>query len=172
MKLRKAMHQQIQGTPLIIRDLLSHIIEETDRGAIISAAAALDDVLVDLISGFLRDNNSSKKLLTGYDAPLGTFSSRIAMANALGLLSEEEYADLETIRRIRNQVAHKWSGVSFENEVLSKLSHQLRMISVGIQENGNEPRECFNCSFTLLILGFINRAAAVQHLAVHSLVRA
>lgn len=170
MKSKKGMQQQIQESPQILQELLSHIKEETDRGAILSAAAALDDVLVSLLSGFLSDNKSSTKLLTGYDAPLGTFSSRIAMANALGLLSEEEHADLEILRQIRNWVAHRWSGVSFENEDLRKLSQQLRMVSVGIQESGNEPRECFNCAFTLLMLGFITRVAAVKHLDIHSLV--
>ncbi len=168
MKSKKTLQEHIGETPLIIGELLAHIVKETDRGAIISAAAALDDALVDLLAAFLRDNASTKKLIAGYDAPLGTFSSRIAMSDALGLLSKEDYADLETIRKIRNSVAHKWSGVTFKHDDLRSLARSLHKVSISIREAGLHPRECFNCAFSLLILTLINRAAAVKHLNLHT----
>lgn len=163
----KTLQEQIREAPLVVGELLTHIVTETDRGAIISAAAALDDALVDLLTAFLRANASSEKLVTGYNSPLGTFSSRIAMADALGLLTEEDFADLETIRKIRNFAAHKWQGVTFESGELRSLAHSLLKVSVSIQQAGRNPRECFNCAFTILIFALFTRTTAVKHLELH-----
>jgi hypothetical protein len=53
-------------------------------------AAFLEDRLQELIQAFLIENEGSAKLFAGPNAPIGTFSSRIAAAYSLGLVTQGE----------------------------------------------------------------------------------
>lgn len=64
---------------------------ETDRGATLIAAAILEEQLTQILYSFLSDSKSAKKLLDGFNAPIGQFSSKIHLCHALGLIEENEY---------------------------------------------------------------------------------
>jgi hypothetical protein len=70
--------------------------KESDRGAALSAASLLDDRLTEIIEAFFADVPQTKELIAGFNAPLGTFSSRIAAAYGLGLLQENEHKELHS----------------------------------------------------------------------------
>ena len=60
--------------------------------------------------------------LTKHDAPLGTFSRKITLASALGLISDETKSKLKKIGVVRNQFAHakrliKFSELQIANEM-------------------------------------------------------
>lgn len=92
--------------------LLNILREEDDRGLVLVSAAFAEDCLGRLIARFLLDNKSAAALLDGFNAPLGTLASRTKAAHALGLLSDPQFADLEKLRSIRNDLAHTWEPVS------------------------------------------------------------
>ena len=52
------------------------------------------------------------KKLSDYTGPLGTFSSKLEMAKAIGLLDKTLYTDINVIRIIRNRAAHGNSDFS------------------------------------------------------------
>jgi DNA-binding MltR family transcriptional regulator len=79
---------------------------ETDRGCALMAAAYLDERLGEFMKGYFVDDSKVADDLLEQSRPLGTFSSRIDMAYALGLISEEEHRGLHPIRRIRNDFGH------------------------------------------------------------------
>src|ERR1700730_6663198 len=81
--------------------------KETERGAALAAAAFLDALLERVLAAFLIPNNSGINLTNGFNAPLGTFSARIAACHAMGLISEREFKEYELIRKVRNEFAHK-----------------------------------------------------------------
>lgn len=87
-----------------------------DRGLILSLAAFAEESLGELISAFMRPVRSTKHLLDGFNAPLGTFSSRIHAAYALGLVTEAQFRDLEHLRKIRNEYSHSWKQLSFKDQ--------------------------------------------------------
>lgn len=60
-------------------------------------------------------------LVEGFNAPLGTFSSRIKAAYALGLLTKDQFLDLERLRKIRNEFAHTWKSVSLSKQKVAAL---------------------------------------------------
>jgi mannitol operon repressor len=103
--------------PEILRlaTFLNGFYEETDRGAVLMAAAILDEVLASVLRAFLVDSPESGRLLDEFNAPLGTFSSRILAAYALGLIEEQEFVEVEAIRKIRNLFGHSWDGISFDH---------------------------------------------------------
>lgn len=96
--------------------LLSLTAEEDERGLVLSMAAFSEECLSRLLHGYLRPGKPANDLIEGFNAPLGTFSARIKAAYAMGLLSSEQMADLELLKKIRNEFAHNWEGCNFEAE--------------------------------------------------------
>jgi len=88
-----------------LNEIITEVCNSSLRASIITAAAVIDATLKQLIEAFLIENSESLKL---FDATgcLGTFSSKIKMAYALGLISEELYTDIDSYRVIRNKCAH------------------------------------------------------------------
>lgn len=74
----------------------------------------------------MRPVESTERLLNGFNAPLGTFSSRIHIAFALGLITKSQFSDLEHLRKIRNEFAHSWKLLSFEDK---KITSHIKGIS-------------------------------------------
>ena len=87
--------------------LRSDLADESDRAAVIIAAAKLDNELRDLIVSRLVPSPTSEDDLVDGDRALGAFSARIKMAYRLGLIDAEVARSLDIVRRIRNQFAHE-----------------------------------------------------------------
>lgn len=101
--------------------------EESPRGVILTSSAYLEDSLGRLIGAYLVDNAGAKKMLDGFNAPFGSFSSRIAGAYALGLINEREYRMYETLREIRNDFAHN-IGIRLDDQsVASRITNLVRL---------------------------------------------
>lgn len=97
--------------------MIQSLLKESDRGCVILGAAMLDELLEELLTSFCRQapqdvKSSVKPLFRGF-APLSTFSARIQVAYALGILPNHVRDDLEIIRRIRNDCAHDWEQLDF-----------------------------------------------------------
>jgi len=70
---------------------LSEFNKESDRGASLIAASYLEETLEEILRNFFSESEESEKLLSGFNAPLGTFSAKISAAYSLGLLQENEF---------------------------------------------------------------------------------
>ncbi|MBC7981792.1 transcriptional regulator [Candidatus Parcubacteria bacterium] len=117
----------------IFSKFLKEFQGESDRGAAILAVSMLDQKLKDVLLDFLIDCKASSDLISGYNAPLGTFSSRLNICYSLGLISDNEYNDATIIRRIRNDFAHKFEfDFSFKSQKVAALCWNLK---------GDVPRE-------------------------------
>lgn len=122
---------------------INNMKSESDRGAVLSIAAALEDRLKEIILLFLRDNKSASKLLDGFNAPIGTFSAKILMAHALGLITDKEFKEFETIRKIRNRFAHTWENLNFETNDIKAMLYTLPVLGLSTEEKLNS-RSYFN----------------------------
>lgn len=100
--------------------------KESDRGKVLVSCGFLEEQLKEILLAFMRENAQSAELLDGSNAPLGTFSSRIAAAYALGLIRETENHDLTLIKRIRNDFAHSIE-TSFETRSVVDRCRELVM---------------------------------------------
>jgi hypothetical protein len=101
-----------------LKDLLHGL---DDRGLVLSLAAFAEDALGFLLKSYLLDSPVSLKLIEGFNAPLGTFSSRINAAYALRLITKDQFNDLEKLRKIRNEFAHNWQPLNFSDSKISNL---------------------------------------------------
>jgi DNA-binding MltR family transcriptional regulator len=135
---------------------LADFNKETERGTALAAAAMLDEQLGRIIESFLIPNKGSKALLDGFNAPLGTFSARIASSFALGLLSEIEYRECELIRKVRNEFAHQIK-VSFKSEKVVSLCSQLQLSAKSYDKVHVDTRGQFTSAAVALILNLTNR---------------
>ena len=99
-------------------DFFVVIGQESDRGCIVAAGQAMNSYLEDILRFILARNTHVKKEAVDplFDAlgPLASFSARIKLAYALGLLERKIYLDLNRVRKIRNISAHSIAGVNFE----------------------------------------------------------
>jgi hypothetical protein len=93
--------------------------QESDRGVAIFAATLLEDDLESLLrSCCLNDPVSVRKVvdpLFNVYAPFSTFSAKIQVAYALGLIPKNLYKTLTLIRKMRNDFAHDRKVVSFQS---------------------------------------------------------
>jgi DNA-binding MltR family transcriptional regulator len=90
-----------------------NIEKESDRAAAVFAGSFLDEMLSHILAFyFVQDKKTSRELLRG-DGPLSSFSARIKVAYAIGLISESVRSDFEIIRKIRNHFAHHPRATSF-----------------------------------------------------------
>lgn len=142
-------------------DFLADFNKETDRGAALAAAAMIDDQLGQTIAAFLIPNKGSDALLDGFNAPLGTFSSRIAAAFGLGLITEPEYRECDLIRKVRNEFAHKIK-VSFKTEKVVSLCAHLQYAANSYGDVKVDTRGQFTSASVSLILNLTNRPHYVE----------
>lgn len=99
-------------------------MKESDRGCVIFSSGILDSALEDLLrANFQKDASSIKRVISplfkGY-GPLTTFSAKINVSFALGLIDEKVKDKLEIIRRVRNVCAHEIKDVNFLHEQIKK----------------------------------------------------
>lgn len=95
-------------------NLLHRSLHDLDeRGLVLSLAAFAEGALGSLLKAFMLPIDATHQLLEGFNAPLGTFSSRIKAAYSLGLITKEQFSDLEHLRKIRNEYAHNWQPIDF-----------------------------------------------------------
>jgi mannitol operon repressor len=100
--------------------------KESERGKVLVSCGFLEEQLKEVLLAFMRDTTQSVDLVDGGNAPLGTFSARIAATYSLGLIREREHHDLNLIRRIRNDFAHSIE-TSFETRSVVDRCRELVM---------------------------------------------
>jgi DNA-binding MltR family transcriptional regulator len=99
-----------------LNSLFESIHEHDERSMVLTIAAFAEDTLGLLLLVYMRQEKQAKELVNGFNAPLGTFSARIKAAFVLGLMRKDHYEALEILRKIRNEFAHNWEGVSLDRE--------------------------------------------------------
>ncbi|MGA3288572.1 MAG: transcriptional regulator [Bacteroidota bacterium] len=135
---------------------------ESERGAALTAAAFLDQRLLEVLQAFLADTNELENLLEGQNAPLGSFSSRISACYCLSLIDESEFKDINIIRRIRNEFGHKWSGVTFRSQKVNDLCMNLSWQGPEELEKDTNARGRFNFAVAILLANLLWRVRIVQ----------
>jgi len=136
----------------IIQKFLHGFQKETDRGTALIGAAMVESRLERILKHHLIENNSSKELLNGPNAPLGTFSAKSKFCHALGLITEKEFTELNYIRKIRNIFAHTFKNTTFSDHPVSDLCLKLNADTPGDFKSEKKYRELFVNSVVLVSL--------------------
>jgi len=152
----ECLRMTVENAPQYLKGfvgLLDVVAKESGRGAVLVYATMLDEQLKKAIDSFLVNHAAIVKLTEGFNAPIGTFSTRILLAFGLGIISEREYGELELIRKIRNEFAHT-IDMKFEHP---SVSSRCKLLSWAIPEY-SDPRDQFIAAAASLVLNLLNRA--------------
>lgn len=104
---------------------MRRIGEQDERAMVLALAAFIEDTLGGLLMAYFRDCKATRDLIEGFNAPLGTLGSRIKAAYSFGLATEQQFKDMEILRKIRNSFAHNWEGVSLQRNDIAAIIGQL-----------------------------------------------
>jgi len=141
-----------------IHDLRS----ESGRGAALLCCAYLDDLIRDTLAAFFVVGSESDRLLEGFNAPLGTFSARVTAAYACALITEDEFSELNRLRKIRNEFAHSKTA-AFTDQKIFDLCANLTYKAPDTE--GKTPRAAqprFISAAVAIITSLANRPAYVR----------
>jgi hypothetical protein len=108
-----------------LNKFMSIVHKQDDYAMVLSLATFIEDVLGRLLLAYFRDCKATQELIDGFNAPLGTLSSRIKATYAFGLVNEVQFKDMEILRKIRNRHAHNWEGISLADNDIKALIGQL-----------------------------------------------
>jgi len=158
------MNQSRRTEPEIeqLGKFLASFNEESDRGASLVAASMLDDRLAQVLSAFFIESSAATDLISGFNAPLGTFSSRASAAAALGLIEENEFREITLIRKIRNEFGHGWEPLTFESENVAVHARKLPWLGPTELEETSDNRARFNFAVAILLTDLIWRVRLVS----------
>src|ERR1051325_129004 len=158
----KRTFQTIPNLTDDVSRLVDDLERESDRGAALVGAAFLDDVLdVLLRAAFINEPDVVGKLM-GMGRPLESFGSRAHLSYCMGLLGADVYADINLIREIRNDFAHR-GPTSFDMPEIGAKCLRLRILcTVGVDESCG-PRERFIATVVMLANHLLLEAARRKH---------
>lgn len=112
----------------------------------------IDKHLADTLVAFLLNHRISRKLVSGYNAPLGTFSARINAAFSLGPIDKHEHHECQMTRRVRNRFAHSVHGLTFKDEEIWRLCLKLQSSTPDEKESFEENSRFLFINATILIV--------------------
>jgi DNA-binding MltR family transcriptional regulator len=120
---------KIKIQPVHFDDHVFTMADESDRGAILIGSHVLDTALAFRVRYHLsRKKDVIKKAidpLFDNSRPLSSFWAKTNLAYAMSIIDEWAYRDLNTMREIRNKLAHSYTAFSFETPDMHKLIFQL-----------------------------------------------
>ena len=101
---------------------------ESDRGAIIIAATQVEDMLEHRIVQFMPNALASpnlRKVIFEVDGPIASFSRKILIGHALGIIDAPYRRLTDIVREIRNACAHSRKPISLATPELRAICEQL-----------------------------------------------
>lgn len=93
----------------------AHMLAEGDRAAIILFASSIEGTLTWLLKEKMPSlNGEEAERVFNFQGPCGSFSSRIQMAHALGIIDRSTRKQIELIKEMRNAAAHSFSPIRYD----------------------------------------------------------
>ena len=161
----------------VFNEFLNEFQRETDRAAAVLAAAFLDDQLGRLLKASLVSDHEYVEALFHRNGPAASFSSRISLAYAIGLIGLDEAKDLHRVRDIRNAFAHQLHGLSFDVDSIAQKCDHFSIVELFFATSDSRrewvttPRGRFNLATSLLAFRLRSLLREPQRLALRSPLR-
>lgn len=113
-----------------LQNYTRYLVEESDRGAAVMAAALVEKALEDAIRSRLADPGEgvADSWFKGINAPFQSFSAKITLGRALAIYGEQLEGRLILIKNIRNAFAHRMIPLDFTHPSLSEACRKLSYI--------------------------------------------
>ena len=128
--------------------MVGHFHNESDRGAAILAGSFAEHALGTFLTHRVVDKKVGDKLF-GPVGPLSSFSQRIAVAYAFGLITPSQYTEFEAIRQARNHFAHHPLDATFDTPEVQKHTSKLAIFKDPALAVHKDPRMRHRTAFLL-----------------------
>lgn len=166
----------------LLKDMFSltgSLLAESERAAVILAAARLDVDLERVLKRLLAPFPGGNDPLFDGDRMLGTFSAKIAFAHRLGAIDQNFEHALQLLRRIRNDFAHQLDQESLSSQrqknrvsELVRWAEKSDVYQSGIkafesQDKGKEHIQFVVCAVCMSLLLY-HGAKSFHQLKVHA----
>lgn len=153
----KGLNKQISwGAENAPAAYVKSIWNENDRGVIILNGSAMESQLEARIREQMPHlNGEERAYLFDFNGPIGTFSSKIRIANALGIINRQFFKKIDLVREMRNTCAHTVNPISFLTKEIYDatvcLVHDLR-IELPDADDNDSVRKTFmlGCIFGMM----------------------
>jgi hypothetical protein len=101
----------------------------SDRALAVLYSSLVEVLIKRLLNAKMRSelNSDDRDRLFGPQGPVGTFSSRIIVAYAFGLIGPDTRFNLDLIREIRNVFAHSRKPLSFDTKQVREACAHLKI---------------------------------------------
>lgn len=107
-------------------DVMKELMGTSDRAAVITLGAFLDDALEMRLTRALRPmETDDHDYAFRFDGPLGSFSARIDMSYLLKLIEIGRKEQLHDIREMRNACAHSKRPISLDSPELANVAKRV-----------------------------------------------
>ncbi|WP_372529396.1 transcriptional regulator [Parvularcula marina] len=146
-------------TPSHLKEFIEFVSiqnEESMRGKLLVTCSFPEEQLQEIIIKFLVEGTDSEKLIQGFQAPVGSLSSRTILAHCLGLISDLEKNDINALRKIRNRYAHDYSVDMNDQQVVS-LANSLHHAAKDHEDKKVDTRGKIITGAVGLIINLVNR---------------
>ena len=135
---------------------LDGLNKESERGAVLISVSYLESQLKSIIAAYLCPGKAAKILLDDFNGPLGTFGARSHAAAALGLVTDQDYRELQMLGKIRNEFAHR-HRTTFSDQSIIDRCRNLTFSAKDYDDVVVGARAQFTTAAVSLILNFTNR---------------
>jgi len=121
--------ETVHALPLeSIEAINAALAAESDRAQIIILSAWIDESLkVKLLNEFGKGNSKARRALFSNNGPFATFSAKVNVAYCAGWIAADMYHDIQVLRKLRNEFAHRYNPVSLNDEKYRTLLESLQV---------------------------------------------
>ena len=118
------------------------VVSEEGRVIPVIVAAYADDRLEEMFRREIPDGvpGGRSALMSGF-GPLARLSQRIQMAFAFGWLSKDLLIELDIIRKIRNDLSHKWNIELLERKMMELIQERQAPFEQQLGDGAHLPKE-------------------------------
>ncbi len=135
------------------RDLNEALKDQSDLGRVLITTSYFDAVLRKIFEAFLVEGRVKKALFEDTGAALATFSAKINLAYAMGLIAQDEAKQLHAIRKIRNAFAHSVKTTFDDAKVGAEMQPIIARHGIAYDLPGT-----FDFAASILTTALLNRA--------------
>ncbi len=125
--------------------------KESSLAAVLIGVNFLDQCLGSLLSHHFIKGSTSEALLDPNNGILGTFGSRMKLSYCLGIISKNDYNELQIMAETRNIFAHSHATVNFKTPAIVDLCDRLSYLEkLKLAKSNYGPRSKFDITVALM----------------------
>lgn len=102
-----------------------HFLSESDRSAIILGASMVEAFILSALKRRMPTINADEQdRLFNFEGPCGSYSNRIRMVQALGIIDRPTRRQIELVKEMRNAAAHCHTAIQFDTPaIVDAIAH-------------------------------------------------